>query len=871
MKYMTSDEIRDTWLKFFESKGHYIEPSSNLIPKNDKTLLWINAGVAALKKYFDGTEQPTHRRITNAQKAIRTNDIDNVGRTSRHHTFFEMLGNFSIGDYFRDEVLPWAYELLTDEKYFGFSKDRLYVSYYPTDHQTRDLWIKCGIDPTHMIPLESNFWEVGQGPCGPDTEIYYDRGEEYDPLHRGVEMLLNDEDNDRYIEIWNIVFSTYNSEPSKKRSEYKELPQKNIDTGAGLERFACVIQGARTNFETDLFMPYIEYLQKHSSKKYEGEYKYSFQVIADHIRSITFALSDGASFSNEGRGYVLRRLVRRMTRQSQILEINENDLVDLVDVVAMNMKHFYPYLMDKKDKVKKVLLDEVKKFISTLSIGIKRIEQVLKNAKTKVLSGQDAFVLSDTYGIPLDLTKEIANSYGYEVDEEGFNQALKEQKVRAREARGERNSFAKQSKDLLEFTKKSEFTYEENKEMKATIIGLFKDGERVDSITDSGEIILDKTDFYAESGGQVADVGLIEGEGFTAKVIDVTKANHKQFLHHVELIKGKEINGQVEVTLKPDFVRRSRIKKNHSAAHLLQSVLKQVLSEDIHQEGSYVDEEEMRFDFNYEDKIDDNTLNIIEEKVNEIILSDVKCTKRVMKKDEALKTGAIALFDEKYGDEVRIVEFENVSKEFCGGTHVDSSIELMQFALISCSSIAAGIKRITAYTGMKAYRYRKEQEATLDKIAELLQVKSHKELENKIVANNNNYDCLTKKYGVLSDKYIAVLYKLLKNDYVKQAGVKIIAHMFDSLTHDQVLSLVKQLIVEDNTAVLLVSKNLTKVELAVGISKDLQNKYSAGKLIKNLASLVNGSGGGRSDIAFGGAQAINDFNVLKNALIEEMK
>lgn len=354
MKYMTSDQIRDTWLKFFKSKGHFIEPSASLIPHNDPTLLWINSGVAALKKYFDGTEQPPHRRITNAQKAIRTNDIENVGRTARHHTFFEMLGNFSIGDYFRSEVIPWAVELLTGEENFGFPVEKLYITYHPSDLASKELWMKCGIPEDHLVPLESNFWEVGPGPSGPDTEIYFDRGEKYDPEHRGIVMLQNDEDNDRYIEIWNIVFSQYNAEPGvKPRSQYKELPQKNIDTGAGLERFACVIQGTETNFETDLFMPYIKYLEGFASYAYEGKYKYSYKVIADHIRTLTFALADGALFSNEGRGYVLRRLVRRLILQAKHLNIDTKNLPGLVDEVCKNMEHYYPYLQEQKDRVKR--------------------------------------------------------------------------------------------------------------------------------------------------------------------------------------------------------------------------------------------------------------------------------------------------------------------------------------------------------------------------------------------------------------------------------------------------------------------------------------------------------------------------------------
>ncbi|MCI5631205.1 MAG: alanine--tRNA ligase, partial [Bacilli bacterium] len=550
MRKMTSDEIRDTWLNFFASKGHYIEPSASLVPNNDPTLLWINAGVAALKKYFDGSERPKHRRITNAQKCIRTNDIENVGHTSRHHTFFEMLGNFSIGDYFREEVIPWACELLLDEKYFGFPKEKLYVSYFPDDVETKNLWIKNGMLESHLIPLESNFWEIGEGPCGPDTEIYFDRGEKYDPEHLGEELLRKDMDNDRYIEMWNIVFSQFNSKPGTPRSQYKELPSKNIDTGAGLERFVCVLQDAETNFDTDLFMPYINYVQDRTEKKYEGENKLAYRVIADHIRSVTFALADGAVFSNDGRGYVLRRLVRRASRYASSLGLNTGILSELVEVVASNMSHFYPYLLNEKDRVKKMVLSEEVKFAKTLKLGESKLNEFLEKSGD-VLSGEDAFKLSDTYGFPFELTKEIAEEKGKKVDEEGYKEALKNQKERARQARGERESFSSQSKDLLDFVEKSEFTYDPVV-IKSKVIGLFKGGVKVDSLDSEGEVVFEKTNFYAESGGQVSDIGFIKNDTCELKVSSVTKAPNKQFLHHVDVLFG-EVKVGDEFTLTPDF------------------------------------------------------------------------------------------------------------------------------------------------------------------------------------------------------------------------------------------------------------------------------------------------------------------------------
>jgi alanyl-tRNA synthetase len=451
MRNMTSDEIRDTWLNFFKDHGHYIEPSASLVPNNDPTLLWINAGVAALKKYFDGTLTPKHRRITNAQKCIRTNDIDNVGHTARHHTFFEMLGNFSIGDYFRPEVIPWAYDLLTNPKNFGLDKDRLYITYYPDDMDTLNLWIKCGMDPKNMVPCKNNFWEIGEGPCGPDTEINYDRGEKWDPQGLGVKLVQDDLENDRYIELWNIVFSQFNSEPGKPRSEYKPLPQKNIDTGAGLERIACIMQGTDTNFETDLFMPYINEISKRSKVPYEGKNRLAYRVIADHIRSITFALADGAVFSNDGRGYVLKRLLRRASRYAQTIGLDAGSLSDLVPLVVTNMAHYYPYLSEHEDRTIKMIKNEEDKFASTLKNGEKLLANYLDKPGT-VLSGEDAFRLADTYGFPYELTKEITEDAGKKVDEDSYTKLLNDSKELARKSRGDRQSFGLQSKDLIAFT-----------------------------------------------------------------------------------------------------------------------------------------------------------------------------------------------------------------------------------------------------------------------------------------------------------------------------------------------------------------------------------------------------------------------------------
>lgn len=852
MKKMTSNEIRNTWLKFFESKGHYIEPSASLIPHNDPTLLWINAGVAALKKYFDGSEISPHNRITNVQKAIRTNDIDNVGKTARHHTFFEMMGNFSIGDYFRDEVIPWAFELLTSPDYFDIDKNLLYITVYPDDKLTQDLWIKCGVDPNHLILLEDNFWEIGEGPCGPDTEIFFDRGEKYDPEHLGLKLLKDDIENDRFIEIWNIVFSTYNSVEGVERKDYKELPSKNIDTGAGLERFCCVLQETETNFETDLFYPYILEVEKIAKEKYEGEYKMAYRVISDHIRTCTFALADGAMFSNEGRGYVLRRILRRAVRYGKKIGINHPFLNDLVPTVCEVMKDFYPYLMEKKDRVMKMIKAEEDKFALTLNTGEQMLRKILENSST--LSGEDAFKLYDTYGFPIELTKEICEEQNKSVNLEDFKLEMEKQKERARNARGDLQSFNKQSKDLLEFTTQSEFVYFNTSEMKAKVIGLFKDGEKVDYIDDEGDVVFDRTNFYAISGGQIADTGMIENSSCSCEVINVNKSVHKQNLHSVKVQYGK-ISLNDEFTLKIDVDRRNKITKNHSAAHLLQKALQSVLGNHVHQEGSYVSDTMVRFDFSHYEKMSQIQINQVEKLVNEYINRSLVVDTKVLPLEEAKKLNAMALFDEKYGDYVRVVDMGSESIEFCGGTHVSNTKEIGLFAICYEESIASGIRRIEAKTGIDAYDYLKQKEIILQGISEIVKASGISDTTSKIknlISDNAN---LKKQVSELTQKVSNFESKMILNEFENINGKKVLLKMVNNYDKDMFSKLFDSLkVAYDHSIVVLANCLSDKVSFICSVSADLQNLYQAGNIIKKVTTVCLGSGGGRKDVAQGGGK-----------------
>ena len=854
-KVLTGNEVRAMFLEFFKEKGHMVEPGASLIPHNDPTLLWINAGVAALKKYFDGTMKPKSNRICNAQKSIRTNDIENVGKTARHHTFFEMLGNFSIGDYFKHEAIPWAWEFLTSPKWIGFDPNRLYVTVYPDDKDAYDCWIKCGVDPSHICKKEDNFWEIGEGPGGPDTEIFYDRGEKYDPEGLGVKAFFEDIENDRYIEVWNVVFSQFDCKPGElPRSEYKELPHKNIDTGMGLERLVCLIQDGETNFDTDLFLPIIHETEKYTSKKYEGENKMAYRVIADHIRTVTFAISDGAMFGNTGRGYILRRVLRRAVRYGKKLGIEGAFMYKLVPVVAENMKDFYPYLLEKVDLVSKLVKSEEESFQATLQEGERILQGYLNECEGKVLDGADAFKLYDTYGFPYELTVEIAEEAGITVDRAGFDEEMRKQKERARNARGNVQSMASQSKDLMDFDTPSVFVGYETTECEATVIGLFQNGAAVDELTGEGEIVFDKTPFYAESGGQVSDTGTVSNGDLTLTVKDVKKAPRGQFLHKVET--EEEIRKGDVFRLSIDNARRTLIRANHSSLHLLQAALRKVLGNHVAQAGSYCGDEYGRFDFTHFEKVTDEQLHKVEELVNRYIANHDDVRTDVLSMEDAKKTGAIALFDEKYGDTVRVVTMGEESKEFCGGTHVSNTGEIGLFVIESEESIGSGIRRITSRTGYKAYELLKHDQDSLNELARDYGLTSRTGIKKKSDQILNELNEERKENAKLKAQLAgAKALSLLE----KAETVDGRQYLFATLDADTTTDL-KELSLDlcgrlTDGFVFLTNKFENRLVFAAACSKAqvaLGNR--AGDLAKLAAQITGGNGGGRPEIAQAGGK-----------------
>ncbi|HEL1092883.1 TPA: alanine--tRNA ligase [Streptococcus equi subsp. zooepidemicus] len=872
MKQLTSAQIRQMWLDFWKSKGHSIEPSANLVPVNDPTLLWINSGVATLKKYFDGSVIPENPRITNAQKSIRTNDIENVGKTARHHTMFEMLGNFSIGDYFRDEAIEWGFELLTSPEWFDFPKEKLYMTYYPDDKDSYNRWIALGVEPSHLIPLEENFWEIGAGPSGPDTEIFFDRGEAYDPDHIGIRLLEEDIENDRYIEIWNIVLSQFNADPTIPRSEYKELPNKNIDTGAGLERLVAVMQGAKTNFETDLFMPIIKEVEKLSGHTYDQDGdNMSFKVIADHIRALSFAIGDGALPGNEGRGYVLRRLLRRAVMHGRRLGIHETFLYKLVATVGHIMESYYPEILEKRDFIEKIIKREEETFARTIDAGSGHLDQLLAQLKAKGqdrLDGKDIFKLYDTYGFPVELTEELAEDAGYKIDHEGFKAAMKEQQDRARAAAVKGGSMGMQNETLAGITEPSEFLYE-TETVASRLSVIIVDNERSEMVSEGQALLVfDQTPFYAEMGGQVADHGVIKNDKGdpVARVIDVQKAPNGQPLHTVEVLASLALN--TVYTLAIDHKRRYAVEKNHTATHLLHAALHKIIGEHATQAGSLNEEAFLRFDFTHFEAVTAQELRRIEEEVNEQIWKALAITTTETDIETAKAMGAMALFGEKYGKTVRVVQIGDYSVELCGGTHLSNSSEIGLFKIIKEEGIGSGTRRIIAVTGQQAFESFRKQEDTLKEIAHTLKVPQIEQLPSKVVSLSEQIRDLQKEIAELKEKAAAAQAGDVFKKVQEANDLRYIASEVSVSDAGALRTFADNWKQKDYSDVLVLAASIGEKVNVLVASKD--KRAHAGNLIKALAPIVSGHGGGKPDMAMAGGSDASKLSELLAAVPEHL-
>ncbi|HGW6195954.1 TPA: alanine--tRNA ligase [Enterococcus faecalis] len=861
MKELTSSQVRQMYLDFFKSKGHSVEPSASLVPVNDPTLLWINSGVATLKKYFDGSVVPENPRITNAQKSIRTNDIENVGKTARHHTMFEMLGNFSIGDYFKNEAIHWAWEFLTGAEWLAFDPEKLYVTVYPKDTEAKRIWRdEVGLSEDHIIDVEDNFWDIGAGPSGPDTEIFYDRGEEFLDIPEDDPENYPGGENERYLEIWNLVFSEFNHTPE---DTYEPLPHKNIDTGMGLERVVSIIQDAPTNFETDLFMPIIHAVEALGTNVKYGDVPQtdvSFKVIADHIRALSFAIGDGALPSNEGRGYVLRRLLRRAVMHGKKLGINEAFLYKLVPVVGEIMVSYYPEVLQQKDFIEKVVRTEEERFHETINEGLSMLNEVIKevkDAKGDTLDGKIIFKLYDTFGFPVELTEEVAEDEGLKVDHAGFETEMEAQRERARSARSKETSMGVQSALLTDIKVESKFVgYTELTHDSELFVIIQGDALVNEASAGTAELIFAETPFYAEMGGQIADRGYVKNTAgeVVANVVDVKKAPNGQFLHKVEVL-APLAEGQI-YQLQVDERMRTRILKNHTATHLLHRALKDVLGEHANQAGSLVAPGHLRFDFTHFGQVTSEELARMEAIVNEKIWEAIPVVTIETDIDTAKNMGAMALFGEKYGKEVRVVNIGDYSIELCGGTHVANTEDIGIFKIVSESGIGAGVRRIEAVTSKEAYQLLQEEERQLKEIATLVKSPQLKEVVTKTEQLQQQLRDLQKENEQLAGKLANQQAGDIFKDVKDVNGVRYIAAQVNVKDMNQLRQLADQWKQKELSDVLvLATAQDEKVSLLAAMTKDMNGKgLKAGDLIKAIAPKVGGGGGGRPDMAQAGGK-----------------
>jgi len=858
MNYMGLNDIRESYLKFFESKAHLRMPSFSLVPKNDKSLLLINAGMAPLKPYFTGLQVPPSKRVATCQKCIRTGDIDNVGITSRHCTFFEMLGNFSFGDYFKKEIIPWAWEYVTEV--LKISKDKLYVTIYLEDDEAYEMWTEyTDIDPARIFRLgkKDNFWEHGIGPCGPCSEIHFDRGE---GKISTAEEFEEASEADRVIEFWNLVFTQFDK---TEEGEYIPLANPNIDTGMGLERIAAIMQGVTSVFEVDTMKNILKEVCSVSGVKYgeNGKNDISLRVITDHVRSITFMICDGILPSNEGRGYVLRRLLRRAARHGRLLGMKKAFLFELCDVVINNSCGNYPELKEKQDYIKKVIKLEEERFEETIDLGIAILMDYIAELEEKnstVLSGDKAFKLYDTYGFPLELTEEILHEKNITVDIDSFNSEMKSQRERARAARGESTFMGSADTILNRIPKDAVTTFEGYNKLKvdSEITFLIKDEEFASELESGSEgiIITENTTFYAEMGGQVGDNGVIYNNNFKAVVNDCRKNITGKIVHYVQIVEGiAKVNDKV--TIEVDENRRRNICKNHTATHMLHEALKEVLGDHVHQSGSYVDGERLRFDFAHFTAMNEEEIKRVENIVNKEIMNAYSVNTAVMTIDEAKQSGAIALFDDKYKDEVRVVSVGGFSKELCGGTHVNNSGEIGLVKILSEAGVAAGIRRIEAVTGLNALESINDKNELIKNISSTLKC-SEKDIVVRLQMQASELKDKEKQITELKSKLASGQEDELLNNIKEVKGVKLLTGILKDVDGEALRNLADKL--RDKLgegAVVLGSTSGDKVQFIAMASKDAVSKgVHCGKIIKEVATIAGGGGGGRPDMAQAGGK-----------------
>lgn len=863
MQWTGLNELREKYLSFFESKGHLRLDSFPLVPKNDPSLLLINSGMAPMKKWFLAQEEPPRHRVTTCQKCIRTPDIERVGITARHGTFFEMLGNFSFQDYFKEEVIPWAWEFLTSDEWMAIPKERLHISVYEEDDEAYDIWTKkVGIAPDHMVRLgkEDNFWEHGSGPCGPCSEIYFDRGPEYGC---GKPTCGVGCDCDRYMEIWNLVFSQFDADG---KGHYERLARPNIDTGMGLERLACVMQGVGNLFEVDTVQSVLHHVEHIANKTYGENDKtdISIRVITDHIRSCTFMVSDGILPSNEGRGYVLRRLLRRAARHGRMLGITRPFLVELVETVIQSSESAYPELREHDAYIKKVIGTEEANFARTIDAGMNILNNMidgLEKAHEHLLKGLDVFKLNDTFGFPLDLTKEIAAEQGIEIDEEGFHAEMTKQKERARAERLKKN-ISGWSEDLFGAldAEPTVFTGYETLNDTGVVVALSDEETLTDAIATDEEakdgvlVVLDKTPFYAEMGGQAADHGMLNSADCSLRVLDVKKTPKGYYVHTCVLESGIVKVGD-HLTAQVDKEYRMAIARNHTATHLLQAALREVLGDHVHQAGSYQDAEITHFDFTHFSAVTPEELARVQKIVNDKIYESMNVTVREMPIEEAKKLGAMALFGEKYGKVVRVVDIEGWSTEFCGGTHVKNTAQIGGFKIVSEASVAAGIRRIEAVTGRNLLIRANLQEAMLHTVANTLKANNVTALPVRAEAVMAENKALAKELEEIKAQVAASKVTSLFDNAEEIGGVKIASAYFTGTTGDTLRGMcdtIRDKAVKPAVAV-LVGKAEDKITMAVTVTKQAQEKgLKAGALVKEIAAIAGGKGGGKPDFAMAG-------------------